>query len=32
VVARDGKSRTNTTSGKNAQGVTVNTVAVYDKQ
>ena len=32
VVAKDGKSRTNTTSGKNAQGVTVNTMAVYEKQ
>jgi hypothetical protein len=32
VVAKDGRSRTNTTSGKNAQGVTVNVVAVYDKQ
>ena len=32
VVAKDGKSRTNTTSGKNAQGVTVNATAVYEKQ
>jgi len=32
VIAADGKSRTNTTTGKNAQGVTVNNVAVYEKQ
>lgn len=32
VVAKDGKSRTNTTTGKNAQGVTVNAVAFYEKQ
>lgn len=32
VVAKDGRSRTNTTSGKNAQGETVNVMAVYDKQ
>jgi len=32
VVAADGRSRTNTTSGQNAQGETVNVVAVYDKQ
>lgn len=31
VVAKDGKSRTNTTSGKNAQGVTVSSTAVYEK-
>lgn len=32
VVAADGKSRTVTTTGKNAQGQTVNNVAVYEKQ
>ena len=32
VVSRDGKAQTTTTTGKNAQGQTVNNVAVYDKQ
>jgi hypothetical protein len=32
VVAADGKTRTITTTGKNAQGQTVNNVAFYDKQ
>jgi hypothetical protein len=32
VIAKDGKSRTNTTSGKNAQGVAVSTTGVYEKQ
>jgi hypothetical protein len=32
VVAADGKSRTSTTTGTNAQGQKVNNVAVYDKQ
>ena len=32
VVSADGKTRTTTTTGKNAQGQTVNNVAVYDKQ
>jgi hypothetical protein len=32
VVAADGKTRTITTTGKNAQGQTVNNVAVYDRQ
>jgi hypothetical protein len=32
VIAADGKSRTVTTTGKNAQGQTVNNVAVSDKQ
>lgn len=32
VVSADGKTRTLTTTGKNAQGQTVNNVAVYDKQ
>jgi hypothetical protein len=32
VVAADGKSRTITTTGKNAQGQTVANVAVYDRQ
>lgn len=32
VVAADGKTRTNTTTGKDAQGRTVNNVAVYDRQ
>jgi hypothetical protein len=31
VVAPDGKSRTTTQSGKNAQGVTVNNTVVYDR-
>lgn len=32
VVAADGKSRTVTTTGKNAQGQTVNNVVFYDRQ
>jgi hypothetical protein len=32
VLSSDGKTRTNTTTGKNAQGRTVSSVAVYDKQ
>ena len=32
VIAPDGKSRTNTVTGKNAQGQTVNNIAVYDRQ
>jgi hypothetical protein len=32
VVAADGKTRTNTTKGKNAQGQTINNVIVYDRQ
>jgi len=32
VVAADGKTRTVTTSGKNAQGQTVNNVAFFDRQ
>ena len=32
VVSADGKSRTVTTTGKNAQGQTVNNVAVFDRQ
>ena len=32
VVAADGKSRTVTTTGKNAQGQTVNNVAFFDRQ
>jgi hypothetical protein len=32
VVAADGKTRTTTTTGKNAQGQTVNNVAVYERQ
>ena len=32
VVAADGKTRTTTTTGKNAQGQTVNNVAVFDRQ
>jgi len=32
VVAADGKTRTVTTTGKNAQGQTVNNVAAYDRQ
>lgn len=32
VIARDGKSRTNTVTGKNAQGQTINNVTVYEKQ
>jgi hypothetical protein len=32
VIARDGKTRTNTVTGKNAQGQTINNVVVYEKQ
>ena len=32
VISRDGKTRTVTTTGKNAQGQTVNNTAVYEKQ
>lgn len=32
VISRDGKSRTNTLTGKNAQGQTVSNTVVYDKQ
>jgi hypothetical protein len=32
VIAPDGKSRTNTTTGKNAQGQTLIVTAVYEKQ
>jgi hypothetical protein len=32
VVAADGKTRTITTTGKDAQGRTINTVALYDRQ
>ena len=32
VISKDGKSRTNTISGKNAQGVTVNNTQLYEKQ
>ena len=32
VVAKDGKTRTNTVTGKNAQGQTVNSTSVYEKQ
>ena len=32
VISKDGKSRTNTITGKNAQGVTVNNTQVYEKQ
>jgi histidinol dehydrogenase len=32
VIAADGKTRTTTTTGKNAQGQTVNNVALYDRQ
>jgi len=32
AIARDGKTRTNTVTGKNAQGQTVNNTAVYEKQ
>lgn len=31
-ISADGKTRTTTTTGKNAQGITVNNVAVYDRQ
>ena len=32
VISRDGKTRTNTATGKNAQGQAVNNVAVFEKQ
>jgi len=32
VIAPDGKSRTNTVTGKNAQGQTINNTVVYEKQ
>ena len=32
VVSKDGKTRTNTVTGKNAQGQVVNNVAVFDKK
>ena len=32
VVAKDGKSRTTTVTGKNAQGTTINNTVVYEKQ
>jgi len=32
VIARDGKTRTNTVTGKNAQGQTVNHTVVYERQ
>ena len=32
VAARDGKTRTTTTTGKDAQGQTVNNVQVFDRQ
>lgn len=32
VIAADGKSRTNTVTGKNAQGRTINNTVVYEKQ
>jgi hypothetical protein len=32
VVSRDRKTRTNTVTGKNAQGQTVNNTLVYEKQ
>jgi hypothetical protein len=32
VISSDGKTRTNTATGKNAQGVAVNNVVVYEKQ
>jgi hypothetical protein len=32
VIAKDGKSRTNTTTGKNAQGVAVSSTGLYEKQ
>jgi hypothetical protein len=32
VVAEDGKTRTNTVTGKNAQGQTINNTVVFDKQ
>ena len=32
VISKDGKSRTNTITGKNAQGVTVNNTQIYEKQ
>jgi hypothetical protein len=32
VISKDGKTRTNTATGKNAQGEAVNNVAVFDKK
>ena len=32
VISRDGKTRTNTVTGKNAQGQTVNNTVVYERQ
>src|SRR5262245_12681533 len=32
VIAKDGKTRTNTVTGKNAQGQTVNNTVVYEKK
>jgi len=32
VIARDGKTRTNTVTGKNAQGQTVKHTVVYERQ
>jgi hypothetical protein len=32
VISKDGKMQTRTTTGKNAQGQSVNNVAVYEKQ
>ena len=32
VISRDGKTRTNTVTGKNAQGQTVNNTIVFEKQ
>lgn len=32
VISSDGRTRTNTATGKNAQGVAVNNVVVYEKQ
>jgi hypothetical protein len=32
VISRDGKTRTNTVTGKNAQGQTISNTVVYDKQ
>jgi len=32
VISKDGKTRTNTVTGTNAQGQTVNSVVKYDKQ
>jgi hypothetical protein len=32
VISKDGKTRTQTSKGKNAQGQNINTIAVFDKQ